>query len=129
MRYVTLGEILALHTRLLSQSGGRRGIRNFEGIASAVAQPRISVGGEDAYPTLIEKAAALGFALSQNRGFVDGNKRIAHAGMETFLILNGLEIIASVDDQEGFMLSLAAGEVTRDQLTSWLRENVSEVSA
>lgn len=129
MRYVTLGEILALHTRIISQSGGRPGIRNFEGIASAVAQPRISVGGEDAYPTLVEKAAALAYALSQNHGFIDGNKRIAHAGMETFLILNGLEINASVDDQEAFMLSLAAGEITRDQVTSWLRESVAEASA
>ena len=75
MRFLTLGEVLALHTRILRESGGRPGIRNLSIIASAVAQPRASVGGEDAYPSLTEKAAALGYALCQNHGFVDGNKR------------------------------------------------------
>jgi death on curing protein len=72
MRYLTRGEILALHTRILAQSGGRPGIREFGGISSAISQPRVSVGGADAYPTLIDKAAALGFALSQNHGLMTG---------------------------------------------------------
>jgi len=125
MRYLTLGEVLALHTRILVQSGGRPGIRDFGGIASAVSQPRVSAGGVDAYPTLIEKAAALGFALSQNHGFIDGNKRIAHAAMEAFLILNGLEISATVDDQEEIVLKLASGDLSRELLTMWLGENAT----
>ena len=120
MRYLTLGEILALHTRILAQSGGRSGIREIGGIASAVAQPRVSVRGDDAYPTLVEKTAALGFTLSQNHEFVDGNKRIAHAAMETFLILNCFEIVASVDEQETTMLNLAAGKLSRESLVAWL---------
>lgn len=54
MRYITLGEILSLHSRIVSQSGGSSGIRDFGGIASAAAQPGVSVGGKDAYPSLIE---------------------------------------------------------------------------
>ena len=50
------------------------------------------------YPTAVEKAAALGFALVMNHPFVDGNKRIGHAAMETFLVLNGYEIVASTDE-------------------------------
>ena len=124
MRFLTLGEVLALHRRILSESGGGSGVRDLGAIASAVAQPRMTVVGKDAYPTLIEKAAALGYSLVRSHGFVDGNKRIAHAAMEVFLVLNGIEIQASVDDQERFVLSLAAGEVSREGLTEWLRAHV-----
>lgn len=114
MRHLTLGEVLALHRRILAESGGRPGLRDLGIIASALAQPRVSVGGQDAYPTLIDKAAALGYSLVRNHGFIDGNKRIAHAAMEVFLVMNGVELRASVDEQERFMLSLAAGDVSRE---------------
>ena len=123
MRFLALGEVLALHRRILAESGGTPGVRDLGAIASAVSQPRISVSGQDAYPTLIDKAAALGFSLIRNHGFIDGNKRIAHAAMEVFLVMNDIEISASVDDQERFMLSLAAGQVSRDGLVEWLRSN------
>ncbi len=127
MRLLTLGEVIALHRRILAASGGRPGVRDLGAIASAVAQPRVSVGGQDAYPTLTEKAAALGYSLVRSHGFVDGNKRIAHAAMEVFLVLNGVEITAAVDDQEKFMLSLAAGEVSRDGLAQWLKSHSGTV--
>jgi len=79
---------------------------------------------EDLYPTVSEKAAALGFSLIQNHPFLDGNKRTAHATMETFLVLNGYEIIATVDDQEKIILDVAAGKIPREDFTSWLREHV-----
>ena len=123
MRFLSLGEVLALHRRILAESGGRLGVRDLGAIASALSQPRVSVGGEDAYPTLVDKAAALGYSLIRNHGFFDGNKRIAHAAMEVFLVLNGMELRASVDEQERFMLSLAAGEVSREGLADWLRSN------
>jgi len=96
MRFLTLGEVLALHRRILAESGGTSGVRDLGAIASALSQPKVSVGGQDAYPTLIEKAAALGYSLIRNHGFLDGNKRIAHAAMEVFLVMNGMEISASV---------------------------------
>ena len=71
----------------------------------------------------MDKAAALGYSLIRNHGFLDGNKRLAHAAMEVFLVLNGMELRASVDEQERFMLSLAAGEVSREGLADWLRSN------
>ena len=109
MRYLTLGEVLALHRRILAESGGRPGLRDLGAIASALSQPRVSVGGQDAHPTLMDEAAALGYSLIRNHGFIDGNERIAHAAIEVFLIMNGMELRASVDDQERFMLALAAG--------------------
>ena len=104
MRYLTLGEVVTLHRRVL-------------------AQPKATFDGIDLHPTLIEKAAALGFALVANHAFVDGNKRIGHAAMEVFLILNGLEIDASTDEPERLMLDIAAGQRQRHELAEWLREH------
>ena len=129
MRFLTLGEVLALHRRILAESGGTSGVRDLGAIASALSQPKVSVGGQDAYPTLIEKAAALGYSLIRNHGFLDGNKRIAHAAMEVFLVMNGMEISASVDEQERFILSLAAGDVSRESLVDWLRLTATKLSS
>ena len=62
----------------------------------------------------------MGFSLIANHPFVDGNKRIGHAALETFLVLNGLEVVASVDEQESLILSVAAGEAEREAFTRWL---------
>ena len=102
-------------------------MRDLGAIASAVAQPKVTVGGDDAYPTLNEKAAALGYSLIRNHGFLDGNKRIAHAAMEVFLVMNEFAISASVDEQEKFMMSLAAGDVSREALAEWLRANTRKL--
>ncbi len=80
------------------------------------------------YPALVEKAAALGFSLVQGHAFVDGNKRVGHAAMETFLILNGSEIDAPVDDQERLILDLAAGRIGRSHLVDWLRQHVKPLA-
>lgn len=74
MRYLTLGEVLGIYRRVMEQSGGMAGIRDLGALESAVAQPRMTFSGEDLYPTLVEKAAALGFSLIQNHPFADGNK-------------------------------------------------------
>ena len=124
MRYVTLAEVVELHRRLLQTTGGASGIRDFGVLQSAVAQPKAIFGGGDLYPTLVEKAAALGFSLVQGHPFVDGNKRVGHAAMDTFLVLNGTEIDAPVDDQERLILDLASGRVDRNQLTDWLRQHL-----
>ena len=68
--------------------------------------------------------AALCFSLALNHPFVDGNKRVAHAAMEVFLVLNGAELVASVDEQEQLMLDVAAGRHTREQLTIWIERHV-----
>lgn len=98
MRYLTLAELIELHHRIVDQSGGADGIRDLGMAESALAQPQMSFGGTDLYPTLAEKAAALCFSLVMNHPFVDGNKRIGHAAMETVLVMNGCELTADVDD-------------------------------
>ncbi|MBI3634715.1 MAG: type II toxin-antitoxin system death-on-curing family toxin [Candidatus Rokubacteria bacterium] len=124
MRYVTLAEVVELHRRLLQATGGAPSIRDLAALESAVAQPRATFDGVDLYPTLVEKAAALCLSLVQGHPFVDGNKRVGHAAMETFLVLNGAEVNAPVDDQERLILDLAAGRTSRTQLTDWLRQHL-----
>ena len=100
------------------------GVLHLPALESALAQPRMTFAGEDLDPTLVEKTAALGYALIQNHPFVDGNKRTGHAAMEVFLVLNGHEIRAAVDEQERIILQVAAGERDRDALTEWLRSHI-----
>lgn len=123
MRYLSLAEVIDLHRMLIAPAGGSPGLRDFGALESAVAQPRMTFGG-DLYPSLLEKAAALCFSLVKNHPFVDGNKRVGHAAMETLLLLNGFEIEASTDEQEQLVLALAAGQLSREDLVAWLRAHV-----
>lgn len=74
MRFLTLGELLELHRQLIERYGGSASIHSLEGLEAALAQPRMTFGGEDLHPTVVEKAAAPGFSLVMNHPFVDGNK-------------------------------------------------------
>jgi death-on-curing protein len=125
MRYLNLVEVLALHRQIIEQSKGAMGIRDLGSLESALAQPRMTFAGEDLYPTIVDKASALGFSIVMNHPFIDGNKRTGHATMETFLLLNGLEINAYVDEQERVILALASGELERDAFTKWLQGSVA----
>jgi death-on-curing protein len=122
MRFVSLNQVLRLHEALLEQSGGGPGLRDLGRLEAALAQPKASFGGDDLYPTLVEKAAALCFSLVQGHPFIDGNKRIGHAAMEVFLVMNGYELTASVDEQESVILALASGQLTREELTQWVQK-------
>jgi death-on-curing protein len=125
IRYLTLIEVLELHRKILEQSGGALGIRDMGLLESAIAQPQMTFGGEYLYPSLLEKAAALGFSMIMNHPFVDGNKRTGHAATEVFLVLNGLEINSSVDEQERVVLAIASGELGREAFVEWLRQHAA----
>ncbi len=129
MRYLSIVEILELHDSIISSSGGAQGIRDIGSLESAVNQPRLTFDRIDLYPDVVSKAAAICFSLVMNHPFVDGNKRVGHAAMETFLILNGYEIEAIVDEQEKIILDLAAGKLTRQELTSWLNDHITRRSS
>ena len=99
MTYLTTAEVIQLQDWIIQQSGGSPGVRDHGLIDSAVRQPESMFGGQDPYPTLVEKASVLWYALARNHGFIDGNKRSAHAALETFLVRNGYELDAGVDEQ------------------------------
>ena len=121
---LNLEDVLMLHTELIANSGGSSGVRDENGLQSAIAQPMMTFGGQDLYPTLAEKAAAMGFSLIANHPFVDGNKRIGHKAVETFLMLNDYEIDADVDEQERVVLAVAAGAMEREDWTNWVQTHL-----
>ena len=120
IRYLTLAEVVDRHRRLLKAAGGAPRIRDLGALEAAIAQPKATFGGMDLYPTLVEKAAALCLSLVLDHPFVDGNKRVGHAAMETFLV--------GVDEQERLMLDLAAGRVDRSRLTDWVRRHLKPLA-
>jgi len=129
IRYLSLEEVLELHRLALQQTGGLDGVRDLGGLESAVVQPQMTFGGQDLYPCLPTKAAALGFSLVCNHPFLDGNKRVGHLAMEMFLILNGQELIAEVDEQERVIIRLAAGELSREEFAAWVRSRMNPYNA
>ena len=128
IRSLTIAEVLEIYQRIMKQTGGLVAIRDFGALESALAQPYMTFGGNELYPNLAEKAAAVGFSLIQNHPFADGNKRTGHAAMAMFLAINGYMIDASIDEQTEVILSVAAGKLERDQFTKWLSNHIREFS-
>ena len=128
MRYLTVGEVLEIYSQVMEQSGGGVGIHDLGALESAVAQPRMTFNGEELYPTIVEKASALGFSLVQNHPFMDGNKRAGHAAMEVFLMLNNYEISAGADEQVEIVIGVASGKMDRNMFTEWLRNHIVALS-
>jgi len=127
MRYLSLKEVILLHKYAIKQSGGVVGIRDIGLLQSAITQPKAKFSGKDLYPTLIEKASALCFFLVKNHPFFDGNKRVGHLALETFLVMNGYEIVCLVDDQEKVIIDLAAGNMSKEELSIWLKSKIRKV--
>lgn len=103
-------------------------MRDLGRIQSALARPTATFDGVELYPSLAEKAVALGFALIQGHPFIDGNKRIGHAAMGVFPVLNGFELLESVDEQEKTILAVASGALGRDAFVRWVAERMHPVS-
>ncbi len=126
-RYLSLAEVLKLHGLIIAKSGGSDGLRDLGMLESALGQPRQTFGGEDLYPSLTSKAAALGFSLIMNHPFIDGNKRVGHAATETILMLNGFELTAEVDEAEAEILAVAAGQRTREAFQEWIERHARPI--
>lgn len=106
-RYLTASEVLTVAQDVL---GGPPGIRDVGLLESAVARPRASVFGEDAYPSLWEKAAALLHSLAANHALVDANKRTAWTATLLFLELNGVDTGQDHEEvAEAVVLDVARG--------------------
>jgi death-on-curing protein len=116
--------ILFFHRSLIRQYGGSSGLRNEDLLESALSQAQMTMNGEYLHQDIFEMAATYGFHLCKNHAFVDGNKRIALVAIDTFLQLNGWELIAGEKETYVIMLQLAAGGLTKQELTEWIKNNV-----
>lgn len=116
----TADNVLLLHQKLVERSGGAAGVRDLGLIESALARAQAAFDGVDAHPGVIRKAAAVGCGLTQNHGFVDGNKRIGMATMLLILRRNGIGLIYTQDELVWLGLSVAQGKADIEQVTEWI---------
>ena len=121
LAWVTYDQVIAIHSRQLRRFGGAPGLRDEGLLQSAIERPINKWNYEQA--GLAELAGACAFGLAKNHAFVDGNKRIAFMAMMTFLRKNGVPFAPDPAQSTTIILSLAAGEVSEESLTRWIRDN------
>jgi death on curing protein len=119
--WITEPEVLAIHDRQLSEHGGASGVRDPNLLGSALARPQQLFAYGD--PDTADLAAAYTAGIIRNHPFVDGNKRTGFVAGILFLELNGYRFTASEADATQAILSLAAGEMSEETFTAWLRDN------
>jgi death-on-curing protein len=112
--------IIRINAKIL---GGAPALRDRNLLESAAARPQVSVFGEDAYPTIAEKAAALLHSLVLNHPFVDGNKRTATVTTYHFLRRNGLRVIWKQPEALEFIVEVAEGKHDVAAIARWLEAN------
>ena len=124
MRVLSKRQILMLHSMLVAQSGGADGLRDEGLLESAINTPLQTFGGQELYPTVLEKAARLGYGLIHNHPFLDGNKRIGTHAMLVFLDINTITLSYEDDDLIAAILRVASGDMDDSQLLEWLKTHI-----
>lgn len=124
MKVLSKRQLLMLHSMLVAQSGGMDGLRDEGLLESAVNAPLQTFGGQELYPTVLEKAARLGYGLIHNHPFIDGNKRIGAHAMLVFLDINGITLSYEDDDLIAAILRVASGDMDDSELLEWLKTHI-----
>ncbi len=124
IHFIPESVVLAIHDDQIRLYGGAYGVRDIGALDASLHMPQATFGGEFLHTTIFAMAAAYGFHLCQNHPFIDGNKRTAGMVMFTFLQLNGIEPNASEPDYYAVMMSIASGQMRKEQLIDWLQEMV-----
>lgn len=124
MKTLSKQQILKSHEMLIAQSGGSPEIRDNGLLESALNAPFQSFGDTELYPSLLEKAARLGYGLIKNHLFVDGNKRIGTHAMLVFLSINNAELSYSDDELIRLILGIASGQYDDKHLLNWLQQHL-----
>jgi death on curing protein len=120
--FLTLAEVIEIHSDQIEQYGGRSGIRDINLLSSAVAMPYATFSGEFLHSDIFEMAAAYAFHVSQNHPFVDGNKRTALASALVFLELNSVSITDPDEILYESMIKIASGKLTKEEFALILRD-------
>jgi death-on-curing protein len=120
MEYLTPQQVLFIHHRLVTATGGSHGLRDLGALQAAVARPQATFEGADLYPDLFAKAAALFESLIRNHPFVDGNKRTAVSAAGLLLRRNGFALAASPEELYVFTMAKATGEAGQAEVRVWL---------
>jgi death-on-curing protein len=121
MNYLTPKQVLFIHSRLVTETGGSHGLRDLALLESAVARPRSTFDSKDLYPDLFTKAAALMDLLINNHLFLDGNKRTGITATGLFFRINGWKLTASSKELVACTMRVAVEGLEIDELANWLR--------
>jgi death-on-curing protein len=121
--WVPLRAVISIQAELIAEHGGLAGPPRLGDLEAAPGRPVNLHAYAESPPSLPRLAAAYGFALARGHCFPDGNKRVALAIIDVFLRINGHELAADETDAVATIQSLAAGDLTEDDLTHWVTEN------
>ena len=109
-----------IHSILIDEFGGSKGIRDLNGLNGALARPYGTSDGNDLYKNPLEKAAALFESLIISHPFIDGNKRISYVLMRLLLAEHGFSINASQSEKYDFVIAASTGEIRFNEIHEWL---------
>jgi len=121
---IRLEFVINIHEILIEKFGGIHGIRDKKALESAISRPFMTFDQQDLYPSPIEKAAALLESVISNHPFIDGNKRIGYVLMRYFLMENNLDVKATQTEKYEFVIRIAQGQLSFEQIHTWLSERV-----
>ena len=122
--FLTLAEVIEIHSDQMERYGGINGIRDISLLSSAVAMPYATFSGDFLHRGIFVMAAGYAFHISQNHPFVDGNKRTAIASALVFLALNGVDVADPDEKLYGSMMQTASGKMTKEEFAAVLRDLV-----
>ncbi len=124
--FLSVEAVLQIHSRVVEEFGGDPGIRDYGLLGSAVAMPQSTFAGEFLHSDIAKMAAAYHYHLCSNHPFLDGNKRVAVAASEIFLLLNGNELIASDNELEELTLGVARGQMSKEEVIAFFTRHLNE---
>lgn len=123
MSYLGYRQVLWIYRRVIEETGGSFGIRDEGLLRSALVRPQASFGGQDLYPTLFEKAAALLESLVMNHPFTDGNKRVAWECLDLTLELNGYRLTTSHEENFKLIMNVIERKATVQDVSDGLKQH------
>ena len=124
MIWITTDDVIQIHSRVIQRSGGMDGLRDRASLEAAVSAPMQSFGGQDLYPTTVEKTARLGYGLASNHAFVDGNKRIGAMMTQLLLKWNGFQMSLCSGELADMFIAIADGSAKESDLLDWIQEHL-----
>ena len=128
MNDLSVDEVALIHARLIERITGDPGLLDLRRLESAVARPQATFAGDDLYPSVWDKAAALMLSLVRNHPFIDKGERTALVATGLFLERNGYTLTATNDEAYALMVEVALGRRDRDTVAAWLREHMRPTS-
>lgn len=124
MIWITVEDVIRLHSQVIQATGGLDGIRDHSALESAVCAPLQTFGGQELFPSEIEKIARLGYGLASNHAFIDGNKRIGALMTQLLLQWNGYRLELEVGELADMFISVADNAADETGLLKWIRQHL-----